>query len=242
MTGRRKIIVLPDAEALALAAAERLIARIDRDSKPVAVCLTGGSTPIRLYQLLGGIFRSRIPWPRVHWFMGDERFVPQSNPLSNMGAARRIFLHDCAPPKNIHAIDTDTKTPDIAAIAYEQELRIFQKSRDKQPLFDLVLMGAGPDGHTASLFPNSSAIDEEEKWVVGVANANVEPFVPRVSLTLPALESTHEILFMACGGDKRDILNRIFNDERLPAARAHAIAGETVWLVDEAAAPQNLPR
>jgi 6-phosphogluconolactonase len=225
-----------------MAAAERLIARIDRTSGPAAICLTGGSTPKRLYRLLASTYRSRIPWPQVHWFMGDDRFVPQNDPLSNMGAARRVFLDDCAPSKNIHAIDTGVETPDIAAIAYEQELRIFTKRNDKQPLFDLVLMGAGPDGHTASLFPNSSAVDEKEKWVVGVAKANVEPFVPRVTLTLPTLGSTHEMLFMASGGDKRDILNRIFNDDRLPAARAHAMHGETVWLIDEAAAPQNLHR
>jgi 6-phosphogluconolactonase/glucosamine-6-phosphate isomerase/deaminase len=105
-------------------------------------------------------------------------------------------------------------------------------------LFDLVLMGVGPDGHTASLFPGSPALAETTRWVVGVDHADVAPLVPRVTLTLPTLESSREMLFLVGGRQKRDILARILAGEDLPAARAHA-QGETVWLVDRDAAPES---
>ena len=139
----------------------------------------------------------------------------------------------------IHAIRTDAATPDDAAKLYEQELRAFHRDADQAPLFDLVLLGVGPDGHIASLFPGMPASQETTRWVAGVPQANVAPFVPRVSLTLPALGSAHEMLFLASGHDKKDILTRVFADEDLPAAHAHAANGETVWLLDEAAAPHG---
>jgi 6-phosphogluconolactonase/glucosamine-6-phosphate isomerase/deaminase len=105
-------------------------------------------------------------------------------------------------------------------------------------LFDVVLMGVGPDGHTASLFPDYPAIEETEHWVVGVPKAHVEPFVPRVTLTLPALNSCREMLFEVAGAEKRAILTRVLGGENLPANRAHS-TGETIWLVDTAALPEN---
>jgi len=107
-----------------------------------------------------------------------------------------------------------------------------------RPLFDVVLMGLGPDGHTASLFPDYPAMAETERWVVGVPQAHVEPFVPRVTLTLPALGSCREMLFEIAGSGKRAILTRVLAGENLPASRAHA-TGATIWLVDEAALPEN---
>jgi 6-phosphogluconolactonase len=241
----RHVISVADPGAMAKAAAERVIARIAENPGRVAVCLTGGSSPKKLFQLLAtDAWRSRIPWPRVHWFIGDERFVPADDPLNNMGVARASFLDRCAPTANIHPIPTSTADPadpDRSATLYEQELKSFYGADaldPARPLFDLVLMGVGPDGHTASLFPGYPTLDEVRRWVVGVPKANVEPFVPRVTLTLPTLASCREMLFEVAGREKRAILTRVLAGENLPANRAQS-TGETVWLVDQAALPEN---
>lgn len=247
MTGNdnRHVIAVADPAALATAAAERLLARIAANSGRVAICLTGGSSPKQLYQLLAtDFYRSRIPWERVHWFIGDERLVPAGDPLHNMSMSRAAFLDQCAPASHIHPIPTataDPADPDRSAALYEAELKSFYGADTldpERPLFDLVLMGVGPDGHTASLFPGYPAVEEIARWVVGVPRANVEPFVPRVSLTLPALASCREMLFEVAGAGKRAILTRVLAGENLPAGRASSI-GETVWLVDQAALPED---
>jgi 6-phosphogluconolactonase len=239
---RRRIIAVDDADALARTAAERLLARMSANSGRIAICLTGGSGPTKLYELLvTDSYRARIPWPRVHWFIGDERFVPPSDSLNNMSAARRIFLDACAPAENVHPIPTDAASPDESAARYERELKSFHGAASLGPaseLFDLVLMGVGPDGHTASLFPGDPALAETSRWVVGVPTANVEPFVPRVTLTLPALASSREMLFQIAGASKRAILTRLLANENLPANCARS-AGETIWLADRAALPED---
>jgi 6-phosphogluconolactonase len=241
----RHVISVADPAAMAEAAAERVIARISENPGRIAICLTGGSSPRQLYQLLAtDAWRSKIPWERVHWFIGDERFVPADDPLNNMGVARKFFLDQHAPGANIHPIPTSTADPadsDRGAALYESKLKSFygaDKLDPARPLFDLVLMGVGPDGHTASLFPGYPALDETKSWVVGVSKANVEPFVPRVTLTLPTLASCREMLFEVAGSDKRAILTKVFAGENLPANRARSI-GETMWLVDQAALPEN---
>ena len=239
-SGNRDIIQVSDAEALAENAAHRLVARIEARPTP-AICLTGGSSPKRLYQLLAEEpYRSRIPWHQAHWFIGDDRFVSLDDPLSNMGMAQRLFLDRCAPPDHIHPIPTDTATPDAGAELYAATLKAFYGAEHidpTQPLFDIVLMGLGPDGHTASLFPGYPAVEETNRWVVGVDKAHVEPFVSRVTLTLPTLAACHEMLFLVSGGDKRDILARVLSDPTLPAARARSL-NKTTWLVDTAAMPE----
>jgi 6-phosphogluconolactonase len=241
----RQWITVADTGALANAAADRLMARIDANKARIAICLTGGSSPKQLYAVLASeAYRSRIPWDRVHWFIGDERFVPPADPRNNMAMARGIFLDAYAPPSNIHPIPTDAGSPDESAERYARELKSFYGSdrlEDSRPLFDLVLMGVGPDGHTASIFPDYPAMDETERWVVGVPKANVEPFVPRVTLTLPALASCREMLFEVAGHDKRAILTRVLAGENLPANRARS-DGETIWLMDKAAVPENFRR
>jgi 6-phosphogluconolactonase len=231
-------IVVTDAAALAIEAAERLMARIEANRDRTAICLTGGSSPKALYRLLAtDAYCLRIPWNRVHWFIGDERFVAAGDPLNNMAMARQIFLDRFSPPANIHPIPTDTTDPYEAARRYERELQSFYDARELdpvRPLFDVVLMGVGPDGHTASLFPDDPAVEETERWVVGVPKAHVEPFVARVTLTLPALSSCREMLFEAAGQEKRAILKRLLAGENLPANRARSI-GDTVLLVDQAA-------
>ena len=238
-----KLIVVADAQALAQAAAERVTARIAANPSRIAICLTGGSSPKKLYQLLGSdAWRGKIPWDRVHWFIGDERFVPETDPLNNMAVARATFLDRNAPAGHIHPIPTLVENPDEGAAAYAHALQAFYGSDQldpARPLFDLVLMGAGPDGHTASLFPGYPEIEETGRWAVGVPKANVAPFVPRISLTLPTLASCREMLFEIAGHDKQPILTRLLNGETLPALRARS-KGETVWLVDQAALPEEI--
>jgi 6-phosphogluconolactonase len=239
---KRQVIAVSDSMALAKAAADRIMARIGANSGRVMICLTGGSSPLQLYRLLATeAYRDEIPWDRVHWFIGDERFVAANDPLNNMSAARRAFLDRCAPAATIHPIPTDAADPDTAARRYANELSAFYGADvldPTRPLFDVVLMGVGPDGHTASLFPDYPAIDETERWVVGVPKAHVEPFVPRVSLTLPALGSCREMLFEVAGSEKRAILTRVLAGENLPANRARSV-GQTIWLVDRSALPED---
>jgi 6-phosphogluconolactonase len=236
-----KVIAVADATALATTAARRLIERVATGGRS-AVCLTGGSSPQGLYRLLAvEPWRSQIPWDRVHWFMGDDRFVPQSDPLSNMGAARAAFLDATAPSQNVHAIATNAGDAEKAAQLYEDELKRFYGADRLDParaLFDLVLMGLGGDGHTASLFPRSAALAEKTRWVVGVAKAGMEPYVPRVTLTFPAHASTREMLFLVDGVEKRTVLARVLGGADLPANRAYS-NGELVWLIDRAAAPET---
>ena len=237
-----KVITVSDPAALAKAGAERIVARIAANRGRAAICLAGGSSPKQIYQLLATeAYRSRVPWDRVHWFVGDDRFVPATDPLSNIAMARGTFLDRCAPAANIHPIPVDSADPKEAARRYERELKSFYGADEldpARPLFDVVLLGVGPDGHTASLFPGYPAVEESEHWVIDVPKANVEPFVPRVTLTLPALGSCREMLIEASGAGKRPILTRVFAGEDLPANRAHSI-GETIWLVDAAALPEN---
>src|SRR3984957_13977482 len=240
---QREIVVVADTAALAESAAQRLINRVAQSGRS-AVCLTGGSSPEGLYRLLAEEpWRGKVPWDRVHWFMGDDRFVPENDPLSNMGMARRLFLDKVRAPRgNVHPIPTDANDPEHAANLYQDTLQKFygaERLDSARPLFDLVLMGVGPDGHTASLFPGSRALDEKNPRVLAVTKAGMEPFVPRVTLTFPALAATREMLFLVDGAGKRDILGRVFAGEDLPGGRAHS-DGELVWLLDRAAAPEVL--
>ncbi|SDT47263.1 6-phosphogluconolactonase [Bradyrhizobium canariense] len=241
-TGQTSVIAVSDPAALAKAAADRITARIVANGGRVAICMSGGSSPKQLFELLAtDTYRSRIPWDRVHWFIGDERFVPADNPLNNMRMARQAFLDKCAPPANVHPILTDTADAEEAARRYESELKSFygaDRLDSTRPLFDVVLLGVGPDGHTASLFPEYPAVEETQRWVIEVPKAHVEPFVPRVTLTLPTLASCREMMFEASGAGKRAILTRVLDGEDMPATRARS-QGETVWLLDKAALPEN---
>jgi 6-phosphogluconolactonase len=238
--GHPSVVVVEDAQALAETAATRLLARVVQAKDRAAICLTGGSSPEGLYRLLASEpYRSALPWTRVHWFIGDERFVPADDPLNNFGQARRAFLDRVEVPiGNIHPIATNTDSPDTAAHLYEGELKRFygaDRLDPTRPLFDLVLMGLGSDGHTASLFPGAPALKENERWVVGVEEAGLDPFVPRVTLTIPALASTREMLLLVSGHNKGEALRRVLAGDDLPASRARS-DGELIWLVDRDAA------
>ena len=237
MSSKQPPLIYDGPIAVAEAAAERLLSRTG-DLDVSAICLAGGSTPKLLYGLLASPrWRERIPWKRIHWFMGDERAVPELDPRSNGGEARRAFLDACAPSSNVHLISVTTDAPAATADAYENTLKRFHSEHpERRALFDLVFLGVGPDGHVASLFPDSTALHESRRWVVPVDHANVAPFVPRISLTLPCLGNTQEMVFLVIGAGKREVLARIFSGDDLPAKRARPPAGEAVWLIDRAAA------
>ncbi|ACL62185.1 6-phosphogluconolactonase [Methylobacterium nodulans] len=231
-------VVLPDPDAVARSAAERLVA-LASGTQRCAIALSGGSTPKRLYALLAGPgFRTRVPWGRIHWFFGDERVGPSPEAGSNLRMVREAFGPDSPVPEgHLHPIPTGPD-PDAAAAAYAAELAAFHGGGTldpARPLFDLVLLGLGEDGHTASLFPGKPAVAVTDRWVVGVPEAGLAPFVPRVSLTLPALASSRLTLFLVTGEGKRAPLGRLAAGEDLPAGRVRA-QGELAWLLDAAAA------
>jgi 6-phosphogluconolactonase len=238
-----EIETLPDAEALARRAAEWLTAAMTASTGRFAVALAGGSTPRQLYRLLTEPpWRDRIPWPRVHWFWGDERFVPQDHHDSNFAMVQDALLaHAPIPAECIHPIPTSTATPEQAAGAYEHDLQSWYGGTalsPDRPLFDVTLLGLGADGHLASLFPGSPVLAERKRWTSAVAEAPQPPHVPRITLTYPALESSRETVFLVSGGGKRTILSQFLAGADIPAARLRP-AGRLRLFVDRAAAPET---
>jgi 6-phosphogluconolactonase len=237
---RSRVDVSKDPEALARRVAG-WITDLAADSRGrFAVGLSGGSTPRRLYQLLADApYRDRLPWERIHWFWGDERFVPWDHPESNYGMVRAAMLARApAPATNIHGVVV-TGTPAEAARDYERTLQAYYGSTTldpDRPLFDVQLLGLGPDGHTASLIPDTSALEVRDRWATEVIGARPEP---RLTLTYPVLDSSRYVAFIVAGADKREILSRtLAGDEALPAARVSPI-GELTWFVDAAARPES---
>jgi 6-phosphogluconolactonase len=239
MTSRPRIDVSPDFEALAHRVAQWIVDLACAKPDRFAIALSGGSTPKRLYQLLAAPpLVGAMPWEHVHLFWGDDRFVAWDDPNSNYLMARdAMFAHVPIPPGNIHGIPF---TGDIADAAreYEQTLQSYYGATTldpARPLFDVNLLGMGPDGHTASLFPGKPALDEKQHWVTGVPEPGLNPFVPRVTLTYPALESGRSVAFVAAGADKTAMIRRVLAGEKeLPSARV-APVGELIWFVDRAA-------
>ena len=231
--------VFSDAEALARETAHWLCAKARAATGRFAICCSGGSTPKRLYELLGQRdIAAQFPWERAHWFWGDERFVPHGHRDSNYGMTRRALLaHVPAPPKNVHAVPTEGLTPEQSASSYEQTLRDYYGGATldpTRPLFDVMLLGIGDDGHTASLFPGQPTLDETQRWVAAVIGVKAEA---RITLTFPALNSAQAAVFLVIGDRKRDVVRRARSAGRvLPAARVKPI-GTLYWFVDRAASP-----
>jgi 6-phosphogluconolactonase len=231
--------VFDDAEALARHTATWLHRLAAAATGRFAVCLSGGSTPRRLYELLaGGDHVGTFPWARVDWFWGDERFVPRDSPRSNFLMVRDAMLAKVPiPAARIHAIPTEGTTPEAAAAAYEQELQRFygaQTLDPARPLFDVTLLGLGDNGHTASLFPGTPALAERRRWAVPVTSLVPEP---RITLTYPALESSRETVFLVAGAEKRAVVASVrAGDPALPASRLRP-TGSLRWFVDREATP-----
>lgn len=239
-----RLETLADPEALALRVADWLLAAAVGNDRPFAVALAGGSTPRRLYDLLSGPpYREAFPWARAHWFWGDERFVPHDSPESNYRMVREAMLARApVPPANIHPIPTEGLTPQEAALSYERELKDFYGAstlRPDRPLFDVTLLGLGPEGHIASLFPGTAILGERTRWVGAVIGAKPEP---RITLTYPALESSHEVAFLVTGASKRAVLEQLLKgNQELPAAHLHPVQAGLRIFIDRAAAPRESP-
>ena len=236
---RARIDVSPDFEGLAHRVGQWVTDLACATPRRFAIALSGGSTPKRLYQLLAGPpYREALPWDRVHWFWGDDRFVPWDHPDSNYGMTRAAMLaHVPVPPGNVHAIAFDGTLAD-AAQDYERQLKAYYGAETldpARPLFDVVLLGMGSDGHTASLFPGKPALEERQHWVTAVPEPGLAPRVPRITLTFPALESSRSTAFVAAGADKHPMMTRVLAGEwDLPSARVRP-QGELVWFIDAAA-------
>lgn len=237
-----------DAEELAHGAAKEFQLRASREIESrgrFSVALSGGSTPKRLFRVLADHpFREAVPWQNIHVFWGDERTVPPDHPDSNFGSAHEILLSKVAiPAANVHRIEGE-RDPEDAAVRYEQRLRRhFELAAHRLPQFDLVFLGLGGDGHTASLFPDSEALNERERLVVAPWVKKLDTY--RVTLTPPVINRAACILFLVSGQDKAEVLERILEhpDEGplLPAQVIRPTAGELYWLVDELAG-RNLAR
>ncbi len=233
-------VIFPDAEATARAAADELLAIVaTAPDERIAICLSGGSTPKRLYELLAGPdYAGKIPWQRLHLFFGDDRLVPHDDPLSNVRLLREAFgIGGPSDAAHLYPIPISGDA-EAGARAYAATLQEFYGAETLdpgRPLFDLVLLGLGSDGHTASLFPGKPALDKRDAWVAAVPEAGLEPYVPRVTLTFPALASTRASLFLVNGASKRDPLTRLSRGEDLPAARVTS-QGTLTWYLDKQAA------
>jgi len=232
--------VFADVDELSLRAAEAAVATINesvRNNGSFSVALSGGNMPRTLYRLLSSRFRDEIPWTKVHVFWGDERYVPLADPQSNYRMARETSLDAVpCPAGNVHPMPTELPNPEVAAREYEKTLRSYF-SKD-WPRFDLVLLGLGEEGHTASLFPGSPALNESKRWVVAV-KAPAKPAL-RLTLTLPAITGASNIYFLITGSNKAEALHHVLtgspDPKSYPASGIRRAKGTVIWWLDQAAA------
>ena len=221
---------------------ERIADRIATGANPFTIALSGGSTPRGLHALLAGdpAIRDRLPWHHLHFFWGDERHVPPDHPQSNYRMAHEsLFSLAPVPLENIHRVPAEEPDAALAAEKYERELRTFFGLEVGQlPRFDCILLGMGPDGHTASLFPGTAALHETKRLVV----ANwVEKFTTyRITLTVPVLNHAHLVVFLVSGHEKAEALKEVLQGDRqpdrFPAQLIRPDPGQLLWIVDRAAA------
>lgn len=228
----------PDAAALTAAAADRITSEardaVRRRGRFFWV-LSGGRTPLPVYERLAGV--GSFPWARTHVFWGDERCVPRGSPESNAGRALRVLLDRVPIPREqIHLPPVGAGPPARAAARWEEDLRRFFGRDARRPAFDLVLLGLGTDGHTASLFPGDPALDEKGRWTAAVEGAGASPPVARLTLTAAALGGARHALFLIVGSAKARLVRHIQTDPtaalRYPAGRIATLLPCT-WYVAE---------
>jgi 6-phosphogluconolactonase len=243
--------VYPDADALANAAAvelERLAKQCVAERGIFTLALAGGSTPRKLYTLLGANPEfGDFPWDKTQLFFGDERHVPPNHIDSNyLMAGSTLFASGLVPPAHVHRVRAEMPDANVAALDYDVELHtVFTQEMRLGgfPRFDVILLGMGPDGHTASLFPGSKALEEKERWVV----ANwVEKFKSaRITFTFPVLNAARTILLLVAGADKTDMMHEVLivnrNRAAYPVQNVQPVDGLKFWMLDRAAA-ERLPQ
>ncbi len=236
-------LVCRDPEQLALMAAMRILllgSEAIKQRGRFRLALAGGSTPERTYALLAEPEQAkRLDWSKVDVFFGDERMVPADDPRSNYGMARRTLL-DHVPAANVYPIPTDGDPPSCADGYARTLAEVFAVPPDgPPPRFDLILLGLGDDGHTASLFPGAAALQEARLWVTWSAPGTLPPPVDRVTLTFPTLNAARDVLFLVAGLNKATAVHDVFAGapvSRRPAGGVRTTDGIVTWFLDEQAA------
>lgn len=243
----RELRIYPDLTAATSAAARHLsnlARRCVRARGRFAWVLAGGRTPEKLYRLLANRYFHQFPWDRTEVYFGDERCVPPRAPDSNYAMAYKSLLrHVPIPRRRIHRMRGELRPPSRAAIVYGRILGPLSAHHDlDHAMFDAVLLGIGPDGHTASLFPQASALRERRRSTVAVRRSGQPPFIPRLTLTLPALASSREVAFLVSGSEKAAAVAAVVRGYRSEAPKWPASlvrpAGRTLWFLDRAAASE----
>jgi 6-phosphogluconolactonase len=232
-------------QELSQAAAEEVVAAATQAVQQrgqFTIALSGGSTPRNLYTLLAANAASSLPWAKMFFFWSDERHVPPTDPESNYGMAQETLLSKVPiPPANIFRVPAENPDAEAAAGRYEQTLtKFFKVSGGEFPRFDLILLGMGPDGHTASLFPESAALQEKSRVVV--ANWVQKFNASRITFTLPLLNAARCIAFLVSGTDKAAVLREVLEGkapgEKYPSKLVKPTDGKLIWFVDRAAASE----
>jgi len=234
------IEIFANSQELARGAAEYFV---ERSGEAVAqkgfftVALSGGSTPKVLYQLLAAPeepFLSQVPWSRTHFFWSDERHVRQDNPESNYRMAHEAMLSRVpVPESNIHRVHSEN--PDANAAANEYERTLLQLTRQSLPQLDLILLGLGPDGHTASIFPGSEVLHETQRLVAAPWVEKFDSY--RITMTLPLLNNAASVLFLVSGAEKAEIVQQVIEGpKQYPAQAVQPTHGQLLWMLDKDAA------
>ncbi len=231
----KNIEILADKSALVKRSHEIVLSRIQKavnEKDRFTIALSGGSTPKPLYEALSN---ESLPWAKIHVFWGDERYVPATHQDSNQLMARQAWLDKIEiPDNNIHAMNTSAGDPQQDAEQYAAGLRNFFSTDAEFPTFDLILLGMGDDGHTASLFPHTEALTVSDR-LIAVGNKDGQP---RLTFTVPLINHADCVVFMVAGENKRPALKEIFapqGDSTQYPARLIQPQGELFWLIDQAA-------
>ena len=238
---KNKIEVFETPDALSVATAEFIIKLADEAIAAVgrfSIALSGGSTPENLFSLLAsGAYKDRMPWANIFVFWGDERYVPLNDPRNNAHMAKALLLdHVIIPAANIFPIPVNIELAPAAALAYEKTLKSF--FGEGLPQFDLILLGIGENAHTASLFPHTAVITERSEWVSAMYVDQVKMY--RITMTAPLINDAHNVLFLACGQNKAEVLKTVmtsaYEPEKYPAQLISPVNGNLYWFLDKKAA------